>query len=298
MSQSMSDLAIKSSSPSALKRRNTAVPAKPVPSGNLNARSRRDPLRIAQEKFCKVALDHLYRAEYEQWALPFLGPVDLNAYPDYLETVKQPMDFGTISDKLSHGVYATAEEFRSDVKLVFSNCYAFNPTWASVYDSAQKLEAAFDEKWKGLPLSVPESAPQPKGKRTSNSSTAPARSKAQSTTPKRTPRPKVSQSIPITITEEELFSLCEILCTLSDQEMDRIIALIRKRMPRYRDNTEELALEIEKVPESVQAEMLYLLKRSKEKKDSGRRDRAGSESSSLSSAATPYTGSSDESDRW
>lgn len=146
----MSDLAIKPASPSAppAPKRRYTTSAKQVPAGNLNARGRRDPLRIAQEKFCKVALDHLYRAEYEAWALPFLGPVgtylfcflhqayvtmlDLNAYPDYLEMVTHPMDFGRISDKLSHGAYGTAEEFRSDVKLVFSNCYAFNPTWAPV----------------------------------------------------------------------------------------------------------------------------------------------------------------------
>jgi bromodomain-containing factor 1 len=151
MSRSMSDLALKTASPPAPpapKRRHTTA-ARSLPPTNINVRSRRDPLRISQEKFCKATLDHLYRAEFETWALPFLGPVgksgvaahlldpqswfaDLNAYPEYLTLIKQPMDFGTISDKLSHGVYATAEDFQTDVKLVFSNCYAFNPTWAPV----------------------------------------------------------------------------------------------------------------------------------------------------------------------
>jgi hypothetical protein len=200
MSRSMSDLALKKASPPAppAPRRRHTTAARSLPPTNINVRSRRDPLRIAQEKFCKATLDHLYRAEFETWALPFLGPVgrsrldyaaahllnppscfaDLNAYPDYLTLIKQPMDFGTISDKLSHGVYTTAEDFHTDVKLVFSNCYAFNPTWAPVQyeflfiasqshsdillttsDCAKKLEEVFDEKWKELPLAVPESKP-------------------------------------------------------------------------------------------------------------------------------------------
>ena len=31
-----------------------------------------------------------------QWSWPFNAPVDLKQYPDYAETIKTPMDFGTI----------------------------------------------------------------------------------------------------------------------------------------------------------------------------------------------------------
>lgn len=43
------------------------------------------------------------------------------------------MDLLTIQDKLSHGAYATAEDFRSDIKLIFENCYKYNPKWAVVW---------------------------------------------------------------------------------------------------------------------------------------------------------------------
>lgn len=61
---------------SQLKRRPTYPPRKFSPA--VYARpNRRDPLRIAQEKFCKSVLDHLYRKEYETWAFPFLQPVGM-----------------------------------------------------------------------------------------------------------------------------------------------------------------------------------------------------------------------------
>ena len=118
-------------------------------------------------------------------------------------------------------------------------------------DSAQKLEAVFDGKWKGLPLSVPESkatlppvrpfrvsdriplgAPLPKAKRTSGASSVPARSKGQSTTQR---NPSKKRPVPTSITEDQLFALCEVLSNLSDRKMDQVIALIRRRMPQYRD---------------------------------------------------------------
>lgn len=43
------------------------------------------------------------------------------------------MDLRTIRDKYSHGAYGTAEEFRADMKLMFSNCYEYNPSWAPVW---------------------------------------------------------------------------------------------------------------------------------------------------------------------
>ncbi|EEB88092.1 hypothetical protein MPER_14275, partial [Moniliophthora perniciosa FA553] len=45
----------------------------------------------------------------------------------YLEEIRHPMDFGTMSEKLSRGQYSTVDEFRKDIELVFSNCRQFNP---------------------------------------------------------------------------------------------------------------------------------------------------------------------------
>ena len=36
------------------------------------------------------------------------------------------MDFGTIRNNLKNHRYADPDEFKSDVMLVFDNCYAYN----------------------------------------------------------------------------------------------------------------------------------------------------------------------------
>lgn len=38
-----------------------------------------------------------------QWSWPFNAPVDLKQYPDYAETIKSPMDFGTVKRWVARG---------------------------------------------------------------------------------------------------------------------------------------------------------------------------------------------------
>lgn len=58
-------------------------------------------------------------------SVPFLKPVDITQCLDYSDIVKNPMDLGTIGDKLHS--YASVDEFISDVTLVFTNCFDYNP---------------------------------------------------------------------------------------------------------------------------------------------------------------------------
>lgn len=46
--------------------------------------------------------------------------------PDYLKTITNPMDFGTMRVKVDRKKYKTVEEFGSDLMLVFQNCFQFN----------------------------------------------------------------------------------------------------------------------------------------------------------------------------
>ena len=41
----------------------------------------------------------------------FLVPVDLEKVPGYMDVIKQPMDFGTMADKVSKSRYRSLEEF-------------------------------------------------------------------------------------------------------------------------------------------------------------------------------------------
>jgi len=59
-------------------------------------------------------------------AKPFNSPVSTKEVPEYLKTVKTPMDFGTIMDKIQDSSYSSIYEFIEDIHLVFANCIQFN----------------------------------------------------------------------------------------------------------------------------------------------------------------------------
>lgn len=65
----------------------------------------------------------------------------------YYDEIKNPMDFGTINQRLNQNKYETMEVFREDVMLVFRNCRQFNPPGTFPYLCADNVEAAFVKEW-------------------------------------------------------------------------------------------------------------------------------------------------------
>lgn len=57
----------------------------------------------------------------------FTRPVDPAEAPGYYKVIKKPMDFSTVRKKLEGGVYKDFTEFYSDMHLIKSNCYMYNP---------------------------------------------------------------------------------------------------------------------------------------------------------------------------
>ncbi|KAK0505753.1 TATA-binding protein associated factor Taf2 [Armillaria luteobubalina] len=82
----------------------------------------------------------------------FNRPVDpiLDGCPSYLEEIAHPMDFGTMSEKLTQNQYQTMEGFRADFELVISNCRQFNPIKTYPHDCAAVLEKYFRKEWPKL----------------------------------------------------------------------------------------------------------------------------------------------------
>jgi transcription initiation factor TFIID subunit 2 len=65
----------------------------------------------------------------------------------YLDEIKHPMDFGTISKNLAEGKYQFMDDFAKDVELVFSNCRQFNPSGTYPVDCADAVESLFKKEW-------------------------------------------------------------------------------------------------------------------------------------------------------
>ncbi|KAI9658430.1 MAG: hypothetical protein M1829_006785 [Trizodia sp. TS-e1964] len=100
-------------------------------------------------KFCQEVINELSKPKYSSTLFPFMVPVDPVALniPSYHKIIKKPMDLGTVSSKLKAGQYENAKEFEADVRLVFSNCYKFNPPGDDVYLMGRDVETLFNEKW-------------------------------------------------------------------------------------------------------------------------------------------------------
>ena len=102
--------------------------------------------------------------------LLFNQPVDPEALglPNYFDVVKQPMDLGTIFDKLSsaerqdwqESEYESAAEVFRDVSQVWQNCVLYNSRDVDkpTRDVALDVKAAFELNWKevGLEKASPE----------------------------------------------------------------------------------------------------------------------------------------------
>ncbi|RWR83791.1 transcription factor GTE10-like protein [Cinnamomum micranthum f. kanehirae] len=98
---------------------------------------------------CEMLLKRLAAHKFG-WV--FKDPVDvvkLNI-PDYLNVIKQPMDFGTIKSKMASGAYSSPLDFAADVRLTFSNAMTYNPPGNDVHFMADTLSKFFETRWKPI----------------------------------------------------------------------------------------------------------------------------------------------------
>lgn len=104
-------------------------------------------------RYCQQILKEFTSKKYENISWPFLEPVDPVTMdcPTYFDVIKHPMDLGTIQNKLSNGDYETANDFEKDIRLVFTNCFTFNPEGTAVNMMGHRLEAVFNDKWAKRP---------------------------------------------------------------------------------------------------------------------------------------------------
>lgn len=83
-------------------------------------------------------------------AFEFLRPVDpiKQGIPHYYNIIKKPIDLGTIKSKLKTKQYTNAQQFDDDIRLMFRNCFAFNPPNTYVYNEGKMLEEVYCREWR------------------------------------------------------------------------------------------------------------------------------------------------------
>ena len=72
----------------------------------------------------------------------FLEPVDPGklGIHDYFDIIKNPMDFGTIRQKLREHQYLNMKNFLEDVELVFNNCILYNGEASQVSSMCREVQ--------------------------------------------------------------------------------------------------------------------------------------------------------------
>ncbi|CAL2257498.1 unnamed protein product [Prunus armeniaca] len=82
---------------------------------------------------------------------------------------KRPMNLGTVKSKLEKGVYASADGFAADVRLIFSNAFIYSPLGSKNRAAAKHLSRVFETQWKEAEENMSKTAcPPPLPKRRPN----------------------------------------------------------------------------------------------------------------------------------
>ncbi|XP_042614132.1 bromodomain testis-specific protein-like isoform X2 [Cyprinus carpio] len=112
-------------------------------------------------KYCNATLKEMFAKKHSAYAWPFYKPVDAKALGllDYHEIIHQPMDMSTIKKKIEAREYTDALQFAADMRLMFSNCYKYNPPGHEVVTMARKLQDVFEFRFSKIPDEPKNSAP-------------------------------------------------------------------------------------------------------------------------------------------
>ncbi|KAI0176103.1 putative Bromodomain testis-specific protein [Hypoxylon sp. FL1284] len=80
---------------------------------------------------------------------PFREPVrpTEDGVPDYLDKVKNPMDLTTIKAKMDRHEYTDEQEFLSDVRQIFTNCFTYHERGSPIWTNCEKFQKTFEEKY-------------------------------------------------------------------------------------------------------------------------------------------------------
>uniref|UniRef100_A0A8C2ZQ35 Bromodomain adjacent to zinc finger domain protein 1A n=1 Tax=Cyclopterus lumpus TaxID=8103 RepID=A0A8C2ZQ35_CYCLU len=136
-------------------------PSSSSPSSSSSRRSSGRNYGVHELSACEQLTVELVRHE-DSW--PFKKLVSRTQVPDYYDIVKKPIALSTIREKVNNCEYQTAEEFVSDVDLMFSNCLQYNPRHTTEAKAGHRLQQFFHSELDRLGLSE-RSAPPAKHSR-------------------------------------------------------------------------------------------------------------------------------------
>ncbi|XP_005177916.2 protein polybromo-1 [Musca domestica] len=98
----------------------------------------------------KILALHKYLLDF---SLGTRKPIDLfmekpprKIYPDYYDVIQNPIDMNTIEHNIRADKYRDVEDVVADYRLMFANCRQYNEEGSNIYEDANVLEKALNEK--------------------------------------------------------------------------------------------------------------------------------------------------------
>ncbi|KAM4573522.1 bromodomain-containing protein 1-like isoform 3-T3 [Odontesthes bonariensis] len=76
--------------------------------------------------------------EKDQYSI-FAQPVNIKEVPDYLDHIKDPMDFSTMRKRIDAHDYRSLDDFEADFNLIITNCMTYNAKDTFFYKAAQRM---------------------------------------------------------------------------------------------------------------------------------------------------------------
>ncbi|CAN8217573.1 unnamed protein product [Coccothraustes coccothraustes] len=106
-----------------------------------------------QLKYCSAILKEMFSKKHAAYAWPFIKPVDASSLSTGVNQAiaKCPTDLGTIKRKMDNFEYNDIQEFATDVRLMFMNCYKCNSSDHEIVAMARKLQDVFEMHFAKIP---------------------------------------------------------------------------------------------------------------------------------------------------
>uniref|UniRef100_A0A8C8JCD6 Bromodomain-containing protein 1 n=1 Tax=Oncorhynchus tshawytscha TaxID=74940 RepID=A0A8C8JCD6_ONCTS len=83
-------------------------------------------LEVQLTPFSILLRSVLEQLQERDQSLIFAQPVDIKEVPDYLDHIKNPMDFSTMRKRIDDQAYSNLDDFESDFNLIIFNCMKYN----------------------------------------------------------------------------------------------------------------------------------------------------------------------------
>ncbi|XP_075435048.1 bromodomain-containing protein 3 isoform X3 [Ascaphus truei] len=175
-------------------------------------------------KYCDSILKEMLSKKHAAYAWPFYKPVDAEALElhDYHDIIKHPMDLSSVKKKMDVREYQDAQAFAADIRLMFSNCYKYNPPDHEVVAMARKLQDVFEMRFAKMPDEPAEPpAPPPTAAPVVSKSTESSHSSEESSSDSDSSDSEEERATRLAELQEQLKAVHEQLAALSQAPVNK-----------------------------------------------------------------------------